>query len=604
MLKGFLENTECTLSPPVSSSATLQSTRASSSTPAASTTRAVSTTNAVTSARTASSSASTLTSGTSLPAMSSGSLIPTSSGGVIVSITKVSTVSSCPPNVRYCPFSSQALTSSASSTSKFVYTSESGPSFSSAAAVTSSVPAPAKSGTTIASVNQSTPASASTYSPSGALSTGLPSRVPSVDSSGLSSSLPVTGLYQNTTSTTGSPTFTPIVPLSTTTPILSGTNVSPVPESTSFSTYTTVTSCPVTTTRVLSGTTSIIVETSLITSTITRCPRCSETTKSAIVSGPSSITPGSPGELGTTTPAPLSSILISPSTSAVLISSPRIAPAGQSSGHLPSLTTYTTTEVVSTLITTCSAATTFSLSSSGRVYSATVVCSRSPTLVQSLLTMFRMRLSPFLNAHAHLHTRPPAMLFPPELALLPTIYLRPLLEISATRMASLLVLHTSESLVLQVLQEWERHRQDQKPVNQRARRTRVPALLRADQKSRTKAAMAPQVRNPQVCRMPPLRATPTVKVVHRLQARVLQVDRMLDLKANPTVQVVHHRQTWHLLVHQSLDLLPIVKVRATYRRQQHPKTHLPSNQKRQVAHHSQGPLDRCRRPVNRLLQVV
>ena len=89
------------------------------------------------------------------------------------------------------------------------------------------------------------------------------------------------------------------------------------------------------------------------------------------------------------------------------------------------------------------------------------------------------------------------MLFPPELGLLPTIYLRPLLEISVTRMASLLVLHTLESLVLQ---ERERARQVQKPVNPRARRTRVLALLRADQKSRTKAAMVPQeVRNHQVC---------------------------------------------------------------------------------------------------------
>ena len=178
------------------------------------------------------------------------------------------------------------------------------------------------------------------------------------------------------------------------------------------------------------------------------------------------------------------------------------------------------------------------------------------------------------------------MLFPLELALLPTIYLRPLLEISATRMASLLVLHTSTALVLQ---ERERDRQVRKPVNQRARPTRVLALLRADQKSRTKAATAPQVRSPQVYRMPPLRATPTVKVAHRPQERVLQVHRMLDLKANPTVQV---------------DLLPILKVRATYRRQQHPKIHRPSNQKRQVAHHSQGPLDQRRRPVNKLLQAV
>ena len=193
------------------------------------------------------------------------------------------------------------------------------------------------------------------------------------------------------------------------------------------------------------------------------------------------------------------------------------------------------------------------------------------------------------------------MLFPPELALLRTINLRAVLEISATRMASLLVLRTSEPLVLQ---ERGRDRQVQKPVNRRAHRTQVPALLLADQKSRTKAAMAPQVRNPQVCRMPHPKATPTVKVVHRLQAQVLQVHRMLDLRANLTVQVVHHRQMWHLLGHQSLDLVPILKVRATYRRQQYPKVHRPSNQKRQVAHHTQEPLDQCRRPVNKLLQAV
>ena len=132
------------------------------------------------------------------------------------------------------------------------------------------------------------------------------------------------------------------------------------------------------------------------------------------------------------------------------------------------------------------------------------------------------------------------MPFPRELALLPAIYLRAAPEISATRMASLLVLHTSEPLFLQ---ERERDRQIHKLVNRRACRRRFPALLRADQKLRTKTAMARQVRNPQVCRMLPLGATPTVKVAHRLQAQVPQVDRMLDLRANPLVQVVHHCRT-------------------------------------------------------------
>lgn len=121
--------------------------------------------------------------------------------------------------------------------------------------------------------------------------------------------------------------------------------------------------------------TSIIVETSLITSTITTCPRCAEKTKSASVPGLSSSIPGSPGEIGTTKPASVPSISLSASLSSVPQPSPSVVPAGQSSGPLPSPTIYTTTEIVSTLTTTCSEATTFSLSPSGKVYSATVVCS-------------------------------------------------------------------------------------------------------------------------------------------------------------------------------------------------------------------------------------
>ena len=149
------------------------------------------------------------------------------------------------------------------------------------------------------------------------------------------------------------------VPSTQSTLIGSGTTIPPVAESTewtSLTTYTTVTSCPVTTTKVQNGTTSIIVETSLITSTITTCPRCSEKTKSVSAPDLSSSTPGSPGQIGTTT-----------------AHSPSNASSSSPSIPLPTLTTYTSTKVVSTLTTTFCKATTFSLSSSGKVYSATAV---------------------------------------------------------------------------------------------------------------------------------------------------------------------------------------------------------------------------------------
>ena len=91
---------------------------------------------------------------------------------------------------------------------------------------------------------------------------------------------------------------------------------------------------------------------------------------SASVPSLSSSTPGAPSEIGTTTPASVSSTPITPSPRGASQSSPSVL--------LPVVTTYTTTKIVSTLITTCSEATTFSLSSSGKVYTATAVCQCVP----------------------------------------------------------------------------------------------------------------------------------------------------------------------------------------------------------------------------------
>ena len=413
MLKGYLENSECTVSPPVTSSATLRSTRAVPSTRASTTTRAMSTTNIASSLPIASSSAgissthvassisvsssssstafvtsiptfsvetspSPSASGSSMSAVFSGSSNLTASGEVVVSVTAVSTVSRCPPNVSHCPFQPQTTASIASLASIPVPPSENGSSSSPTIAITSSVPAPTEKGTTATSFSVFESASGSMPSPSGALGSGTLSNGPSVVTSWTPpSGSPSSIFYRNATSSIGSSapaavTTSPMPP-----PILSGTTVSPVPASTdytSLTTYTTVTTCPVTTTKVQSGTTSIIVETTVITSTITTCPLCSEKTKS--VSGPGylSSTPGSPIEVGTTVPASNPSVVASPSPSSVPQSGPSVVPGAQSTGPLPNPTTYTTTKIVSTLTTTCSEATTFSLSSSGRVYTATVVC--------------------------------------------------------------------------------------------------------------------------------------------------------------------------------------------------------------------------------------
>ena len=313
-----------------------------------------------------------------MSAISSGSSSPASSSGAVVSVTEVSTISRCPPNVSNCPFQSQPTASTAISASLSVYNQGNGSSSLSATTVTSSVPASIEQGGTTTSVSLFTSASGSTLRPIGASGSGPLSYGPSVNGSGPPpSASPSTNFYQSQSPATGSSTSVPPVTSSASSPIFSGTTVSAVPESTehtSLTTYTTVTSCPVTTTKVQGGTTSIIVETSLITSTVTTCPRCSEKTKSASVPGLASSIPGSPGEVGTTKPVSVPPFLASPSSSSVPQSSPSVAPAGQSSGPLPSPTTYITTKIVSTLTTTCSEATAFSLSPSGRVYSATAVC--------------------------------------------------------------------------------------------------------------------------------------------------------------------------------------------------------------------------------------
>lgn len=319
VLKGYLENTGCTVSAPVTSSATVLSTRAVSSTLAVSTTYAASS-------------------------------VQTTSSSAVASSTHVASSVGLPSS------SSSVAVSSPISTSSTL-------------AVTSSVPAPTKPGTTTAYVSLSTSASGSTPSPSGASGSRPSSSEASVNSGSLPPSrLPSSGLYRNATFATGSSASSTVVTSSTPTPISSGPTTLPVPESTEYTsvtTYTTVTSCPVTTTKVQNGTTSIVVETSLITSTITTCPRCSEKTTSASVPSLLSSTTGPPSEIGTTTPAPVPLVSIALSPSGASPPSPSTA--------LPVPTTYTTTKVVSTLTTTCSEATTFSLSSSGKVYTATAV---------------------------------------------------------------------------------------------------------------------------------------------------------------------------------------------------------------------------------------
>ena len=342
MLKGYLENTGCTVSAPVISSATVHSTSAVSSTQAVS----------------------------------------------AVLSTHVA--------------SSVAISSSTSS-------------------IAPSIPISAASG----QISTSTSSGASV---SGSSSGGL----------SVNSGFPSSGLYRNATSATGFSAPASAVTSSTPTFISSGTVVSQVPASTEYTiltTYTTVTSCPVTTTRVQSGKTSIIVATSLITSTITTCLRCSEKTTSALVPVISSSTLGSPSEIGVTAAPPVPSSSASPSSSDVPQSSLSVTSTGQSSGLLPS---PTTTEIVSTLTTTCSEATTFSLSSSGRVYTATAVCIPPLPLLKSLLTMVRMRLSPFQTAHAHSNTKLSAILPPLTLALQPGLCIQLTLQKTQMRTVSLL----------------------------------------------------------------------------------------------------------------------------------------------------------------------
>ena len=298
-------------------------------------------------------SASIATSGSSLPAISSGSSTPTSTGEVIVSVTEVSTIATCPPGVSHCPFQSQTTAPTATLVSASVRTLVNGTySFLSAKPATSTGRISTEQGSIETPVTLFTPASRSVLPPSGPSGSGISSYSVPLNSSRPS---PTTSLsssvYQNAISATRSSAAASDSKSSMPSPIVPGTTISSVLESTeyvSLITYTTITSCPVTFTKVQSGTTSIIVETSLITSTITTCPRCSKKTKSALVPGLASSTPGSPGTIGTSLPGSVPSLSARPSPSSVLRSSPYVVPAGQTSGPLPNPTTYPATEIVST----------------------------------------------------------------------------------------------------------------------------------------------------------------------------------------------------------------------------------------------------------------
>lgn len=167
-------------------------------------------------------------------------------------------------------------------------------------------------------------------------------------------------------------------------------------------------------------------------------------------------------------------------------------------------------------------------------------------------------------------------------------------------------LHTLELLVLQ---DQKTPLQAQHPVNPTAHHRRAQVLLRRSRKARPKVAVALQVRDLLMHRMPVLKVIPTVKVAHGLQARDplgmldlkailtmkavhrLQVRRllgMLDPKVTRTVKAVHRLQARGLL--GMLDLKATLTVRTARRlqgqviRQQHPSSHRLSNQRHKVAH--------------------
>lgn len=219
--------------------------------------------------------------------------------------------------------------------------------------------------------------------------------------------------------------------------------------------------------------------------------------------------------------------------------------------------------------------------------------------------MFRMRLSPLLTAHAHLHRRPLAIPSPPELALLPGAFL--LKDPTAQRLTSLLVPHTSEPLVLR---ERKTHLLVPEPMNPTTHHTQVQVLLQANPKARTKAALALQAGDPLVHRRPDLKAILTGKVAHRLQARDLLAYRMLRLKVILTVRAAHRLQARDLLVYRMLRLKGIPTVRAAHRlqdpgtRQEYRSRHRPSSRTHKVAHPKQRRPDQRQRLLLKLSQAV
>lgn len=194
--------------------------------------------------------------------------------------------------------------------------------------------------------------------------------------------------------------------------------------------------------------------------------------------------------------------------------------------------------------------------------------------------MFRMRLSPLLTARAHLHRRPLAIPSPPELALLPGAFL--LQDLTAQRLTSLLVPHTSETLVLR---ERKTHLQVPEPMNPTTHHTQVQVLFQANPKARTKAALALQAGNLLVHRRPYLKAILTGKVAHRLQARDLLAYRMLRLKVILSVRAAHRLQDPET-------------------RQEYRSRHRPSSRTHKVAHPKQRRPDQRQRLLLKLSQAV
>ena len=176
-----------------------------------------------------------------------------------------------------------------------------------------------------------------------------------------------------------------------------------------------------------------------------------------------------------------------------------------------------------------------------------------------------MRLSPLVNARAHSHRRPPAILLPPTLTILLGRNFQVLLEVlQAMRTVSLLTFHILGPLLLQ---ERKTHLRNLELANPTAHHTRAQALLQKSQKARLRVAMALRAQDHLVRRTPLTKANPTVEVASHLQAGGLLVHRVPSLEASLTVEAVPLLQVVHLLVHQTHNLKVTQTAKAAHRLQ-------------------------------------